>query len=663
MGSSLLIDLAIVMVLAGAMTLLCHRLKQPVVIGYLIAGFIIGPYFPPFSFITNLSNIQTMAELGLVFLLFSLGLEFNLPKIQRIGFSALIPVCFGVSGMLLLGYGLGNLFHWNRMESIFLGAILCISSTTIIVKVFSDFKIQQERFAQIVFGILVLQDIVAITILSILSGLRHNSETNAHTIIQSFLGIGLFITIFLVLGLLLIPKLLNSVSKFKSKEIMGIISLALCLGGASTAHSFNYSVALGSFLTGAIIAATPQSNDIEDWIHPIRDMFSALFFVSAGMLIQPGILWEYKFPIIMITLIVILGQFLANTIGCFIAGYDAKTSVRVGMSLAQIGEFSFIIASLGVSLKMTSDFLYPIVVMVSSLTTLTTPYFIRNSDLILKGFSIATPHSFKTKLTQYHSWTQKISSQNQVQATAIFSKYLIRLGIYLAFFVTMTSILNVVSIFLIHKISIFSFILIWLLAGILFIPVIIALSKYASHITLLIVTKNKKLLANLNIHSFYNSVNSLIIIFFAGLLLLSASRFIEKIEFLIGVMVFFILFVKIFPKKINQWKENLEGILDQIIGLATSEPTRQAVLKAGDGKLLLINITDQITLTDGCTAINQTIRDLNLREKTKCSIVAIYREGQHISNPPPDTILLPNDLLIILGNKEELLEAKNFLNK
>lgn len=657
METHLLQDLAVVMAIAGAMTLLCHRLKQPVVIGYLLCGVVIGPFTPPFSLVTNLQSIHTMAELGLVFLLFSLGLEFNLPKIRQVGASAGLAAVLEVIGMLGIGYVLGQAFGWGKTDSLFLGAILSISSTTIIVKVFMDFKMMQEKFVQVVFGILVLEDIVAIVILSILSGLGTKGGPDATVVLGSFFKIGLFVVLFLVIGLLLIPRFIHWVAEFKVKEVLGIVTLGLCLGGSMVAASFKLSVALGAFLTGAILAASKEIDAIEEWINPVRDMFSAIFFVSAGMLIQPQLLWEYRVPIAIVTLVTLVGKVLSGAIGSFLAGYDTKTSARVGMSLAQIGEFSFVIASLGVSLKVTSDFLYPLAIMVSSLTTLATPYLIRNSDRVVDFALGIMPFSMRAKLDSYHSWIGSKTAQTYGEKTAIFSKYLVRLGVYAAIFIAVLALLNTISSAL-HKLP--TLIGVWIIGGFVSLPLFHAISKYSNHIILLLVTRSKALLHFLNVHAFYNTLNAATVSILELIFIFSAAQFIQSLEILY-IMVAGLLFVGFaFRRAVNRGKEWLEGVLDQIIGLATSEPTRQAVLRSGD-TLLLDDITDQISLPDNSFADHQTIREIRLREQTGATLVAIYREGKHLANPGPDTHLLADDVLVLLGDEQELAKARDLL--
>lgn len=658
MKLNLLQDLAMVMVVAGAMTLLCHRLRQPVVIGYLIAGLMIGPYTPPFTFVHNLESIHTMAELGLVFLMFSLGLEFNLPKITRVGLSAGLAALLEVIAMLTIGYFLGRAFGWSKTDSLFLGSILSISSTTIIVKVFMDFKMMQEKFVQVVFGILVLEDVVAVAILSILSGLGSKTGPDAQVIVGSFTRIGIFIVLFLVLGLFLVPRFIQWVANFKVKEVLGIVTLAFCLMGAILAHAFEFSVALGAFLSGAVLAASKEINEIEEWMHPVRDMFSAIFFVSAGMLIQPALLWEYKIPIAIVTIVTIIGKVFSGAAGSFFAGYDIRTSTRVGMSLAQIGEFSFVIASLGLTLKVTSDFLYPLAVTVSSITTLATPYLIRNSDNIVTLGARFVPASIHSTLTRYSTWMEERSQKRQQSMdSAIFSKYLLRMTIYLVF---------LIAIFQIGRMSAFQVrppvpVAIWALVGLVSLPFFSTIAKYSNHIILLLVTKNKYLLHHLNIHSFYKTLNTATVTLIGMAFLFCANRVSGVRTEIVAIGIGLIVINTVFRKRLAWIKEWLETGMDHVIGLATSEPTRQAILTSGQGVVQLIDITDQVTISAGSPMADKTIRDIGLRKKTGATIVAIYREGRHVPNPGPDMTLIPDDILVLLGDEEELEKARALL--
>ncbi len=658
----LLRDLAFVMTIAAAMTLLCHRFQQPVVSGYLLAGLIIGPYTPPFALVRDLHSIHTMAELGLVFLMFALGLEFSLPKLRKVGSSAFLAATLEVIGMLTIGYFLGRLFGWSQGNSIFLGAILSMSSTTIIVKVFMDLKLLQAEFAQIVFGILILEDIVAILILSVLSGMGTSGGNTTDLLVTSMLKIVFFIVLFFVFGLLLVPRFLRWVAGFQVKEVMGIAVLGLCLASSYLAAKFGLSVALGAFLMGAVIAASDEIGQIEERIHPVRDMFSAIFFVSAGMLIQPHILWEYKWPIIIISLATLLGKIVTDATGAFLSGQDLKTSFKIGVSLGQIGEFSFVIASLGASLKVTSDFFFPLAVAVSSLTTFCTPYLIRNADGIVEILLRATPRSFQTKLDRYHAWyyrPKETSGKNQ--GTFALSRYLIRLAVYTFVIIGILSAIQGVSRFFYSTTGFQIYLLLlWMFSAFISLPFSILIAKYGNHLILLYVTKVPRILKIIHVNHFYNT--SLVLLFgvMGYIYLLTANKSLHSWIHSGGLIGVVILSGCLIRKQLAAVVEWMEKLLDEVLGLATSEPNRQALMTE-EKVSFLHGVVEPISLSEDSLALGKTIRDLHLREQTGVSIIAIYRDGKHISNPSPDTPLLPNDILIVIGNLEERRKAQTIL--
>ena len=406
---SFLQDLAIVMIVAGLVTIVFHRLKQPVVLGYILAGVIIGPHTPPLPLIANDETIQTLSELGIIFLMFSLGLEFSLRKLKEVGATAFIGATMAILVMLCAGYSLGQAFGWSSIDSIFLGAILSISSTTIVVKALAELGLTKKPFAQLIFGVLIVEDILAIVMIALLSGFATTGSFAVADVGITVIKLGSFLGILLVAGLILVPRLLNYVARFKSNEMLLITVLGLCFGVSGLAVRLGYSVALGAFLIGAVIAEARQIARIEMLLEPLRDMFSAVFFVSIGLLIDPVLLVRYAGPILVITAVVVVGQVFSCSLGVFLAGHDRQTSLRVGMGLAQIGEFSFIIATLGMSLKVTSGFLYPIAVAVSALTTLTTPYLIKNSDSVIEWFDRAAPLPVKRWLDFYTRWTSELA--------------------------------------------------------------------------------------------------------------------------------------------------------------------------------------------------------------------------------------------------------------
>ncbi|CAM2193949.1 monovalent cation:H+ antiporter-2, CPA2 family [Paraburkholderia kururiensis] len=407
-GIGFIQDLAVVMVLAGIVTVLFHRLRQPVVLGYIAAGVIIGPYTPPFQLIHDEQTIQTLGELGVVFLMFSLGLEFSLRKLFRVGATAVVAALSEIVLMLWIGFEIGRAFGWSPMDSLFLGAILAISSTTIIVKALSELGLKRESFAQLVFGILIVEDILGIAMLVLLSGIAQTGQLSAGIAFVTLGKLLLFMTVSLVAGILVVPRALAYVARTGSDEMLLVAVLGFCFGFCLLVVKLDYSIALGAFLIGAIMAESRHLHRIEHLIAPLRDAFSAIFFVTIGLMLNPLVLVDYALPIATITAAVILGKLVSCGLGTFLAGKDGRTAMRVGMTVSQIGEFSFIIASLGLTLKVTSAFLYPVAVSVSALTTLTTPYLIRVADPLSRRVANAMPPTLANVFGLYGQWLRSL---------------------------------------------------------------------------------------------------------------------------------------------------------------------------------------------------------------------------------------------------------------
>ena len=426
-------DLAVIMLVAGVVTILFHRLKQPVVLGYIVAGFIIGPHTPPFGLIHDEDTIKTLAELGVIFLMFCLGLEFSLRKLFKVGATAFIAAFLEITLMIWIGYEIGQFFGWSTMDSLFLGAILAISSTTIIVKALNDLKMKNQPFAQLIFGVLIVEDILGIGIIALLSGIAVSGSVSSGEVFSTVGKLSLFMIVALVIGILLVPRLLAYVAKFESNEMLLITVLGLCFGFCLLVVKLEYSMVLGAFLIGAIMAESRQLLKIERLVEPIRDMFSAIFFVAIGLMIDPAILLQYAWPIAVITVAVALGKMLSCGLGAFLAGNDGKTSLRVGMGLSQIGEFSFIIAALGMTLQVTSDFLYPVAVAVSAITTLLTPYLIRGADPLSHHLARIMPQRMSRVFGMYGEWLRSIQPQGEGALLAsMIRRILLQVGVNLA---------------------------------------------------------------------------------------------------------------------------------------------------------------------------------------------------------------------------------------
>ncbi|MBD9415550.1 cation:proton antiporter [Pseudomonas sp. PDM16] len=426
-------DLAVIMLVAGVVTILFHRMRQPVVLGYILAGFIIGPHTPPFGLIHEEETIKILAELGVIFLMFFLGLEFSLRKLFNVGSTAFIAASLEIGLMLWIGYEIGSFFGWSKMDSLFLGGILAISSTTIIIKALSDLKLKNERFAQLIFGVLIVEDILGIGIIALLSGIAVTGSVETGEVFATVGKLSLFMIVALVIGILLVPRLLAYVARFESNEMLLVTVLGLCFGFCLLVVKLEYSMVLGAFLIGAIMAESRQLPQIERLVEPVRDMFSAIFFVAIGLLIDPNVLVEYALPILVITIAVIVGKVISCSLGAFIAGNDGRTSLRVGMGLSQIGEFSFIIAALGMTLQVTSDFLYPVAVAVSAITTLTTPYLIRAADPFSNTLARLMPERIARIFNLYGDWLRSIQPQGQnVMLIGMIRRILLQVGVNIA---------------------------------------------------------------------------------------------------------------------------------------------------------------------------------------------------------------------------------------
>ena len=391
-------DLALILVVAGTVTLLFKRLKQPLVLGYIVAGFIVSPQMPYTMSVIDRADVQTWADIGGIFLLFSLGLDFSFKKILKMGAAPVIASLTIIFCMMLIGVTVGNSFGWSQMDCIFLAGMLAMSSTTIIYKAFDDMGLRQQHFASLVMSVLILEDVLAIVMMVMLSAVAKGSNPDGEEMIGSVLRIGFFLILWFVVGISLIPMFLRSVRKLISEETLLVVSLGLCCLMAVISTQVGFSSAFGAFVMGSILAETVEAEKIIKVVEPVKNLFGAVFFVSVGMLVEPAILVEYALPIAVIVLAILLGQSLFGSFGYLLSGQTLKTAMRCGFSMAQIGEFAFIIASLGLSLGVISKFLYPVVVAVSVITTFLTPYMIRASEPCYNMLERRLPSSWITTL-------------------------------------------------------------------------------------------------------------------------------------------------------------------------------------------------------------------------------------------------------------------------
>ncbi|MGH7178235.1 MAG: cation:proton antiporter [Tepidisphaeraceae bacterium] len=663
-------DLAVVMIVAGLVTIVFHRLRQPVVLGYILAGLIIGPHTPPFPLIRDEHSIETLAELGVILLMFSLGLHFSLRKLFAVGATAIIGASLEIVLMILIGYGIGRAFGWGNMNSLFLGAILSISSTTIIAKALEELGLTKQKFASLVFGILIVEDILAIALLALLSSLAVSGSLELGGVVVTLAKLGIFLTVLLVLGLLLVPPLLRQVARFRSDEMLLITALALCFGVSLLATAFGYSVALGAFLIGAVIAEARESGKIGVLVEPVRDMFSAIFFVAVGMLIDPRLLASYALPIAIITIAVVVGKVLTCSAGAFLAGNDERTSLRVGMSLAQIGEFSFIIAQLGLTRQVTGEFLYPVAVMVSAITTLLTPYLIRGSDPMLAWFDRTAPRGLLEYLHNYNRWfTTQTERDSKGQVRRLLRKWALQLGLNL---VLITG-LFIVSAWLGPKADeklpdLPHWIgggkgLVWLVGALLALPVIIAtvrkLRAVAAFVAELRAPRGasdertaaiRAVVAN----TIHITGTTLLVLW---ILLLSSATIPPWRAMIVLGLIIATVAIAMWRSFIRLYAKAQLALTDTLSDKPEPVEERPALMP-----LILKNaVLETVVIPDNSPAAGKLIRELQLRTATGASVVGIERAGEQLVNPGPDEELQRGDRVLLLGTGAEIDAARRVI--
>jgi len=634
----LIYDLTVMLGVAGLVVLIFQRIKQPVVLGYLVAGMIIGPYTPPYSFITDLANVKILSELGVIFLMFSLGLEFSFHKLTKVGFSALITGLIDVSFMLGLGYCTALLLGWSGRDPLFLGAAMAISSTTIIFKAMGELGLKTKRFADVIFGVLIVEDLLAILLLVALSTMVVTKNVNFTTLLFAGLKLVLVVGGWIIFGYFLLPSFFRRLETYISQETLTIVAVALCLLLVSIAAHFHYSTALGAFIMGSILAETVLVHRIEEIIVPIRDIFGAIFFIAVGMLIDPAIIIEQWYAILLIIVMLMLGKVFIISFGTFLTGHNAKTAIRAGFGMAQIGEFSFIIATLGLALNVINDKLYPIIVAVSCITTFTTPYMIRLSGTLSQQVDKLMPERIKFFLDRYSAWAYRVqtsSAQKSLLGSVTLS--VITNGITIAIIFTLidkyfypymyTIVLKHKSAKIIAELTaiILSSPFIW---GMLFSHRSAHFPEYA-----------KKTL---------NPIVFLIwLVTLAELVFLSLVYFhtwLTTAIFLVIVIVFFTIAYRHLEKSYH-W---FEGQLVKNIKKQKIIPSRHSQLSPWDTHLVEIEVGDLSPF------VNQTLGDAHIRELYGVNIVAIRRGHHTIIAPRGQEILHDNDKLFVLGNDEQI---------
>lgn len=646
----LIADLGLILAAAAIFTLIFKKIKQPLVLGYIVAGLLVGPHVDILPTVVDQKSITIWAEIGVIFLLFSLGLEFSFKKLVKVGGSSSITALVEIIGMSILGFAAGQLMGWKVMDSIFLGAVLSVSSTTIIIRAFDELGVKHKKFAGLVFGALIVEDLAAILIMVMLTTIAVSQQFAGLEMITSILKLSFFLILWFLGGIFIIPTFLKLTKKLMNEETLLVVSLALCLIMVLLAVEVGFSPALGAFIMGSILAETTQAEKIEHLTKSVKDLFGVVFFVSVGMLIDPKIILEYWKPILIITGLTIVGKLVTTGGGALLSGQPLKTSVQTGLSLTQIGEFSFIIATLGLTLNVTSGFLYPITVAVSAITTFTTPYLIKYSEPFYLFLVKIMPKKWVDGLSRYSSSTEGITKLSDWKI--LLKSYIFNTIIHS---VIIIAIVVLTSRFLQPFISehiegqqglIISVVLSFLLMA----PFLWALSirriqKTAySHLWL-----NKKYTRGplIAMELFRIGLG----IFFVGFLM---YEFFDT-WVAVGIALFLIIAVMfVFSRRLQSFYDKLEKRFLLNLNAREINESKPDILP-WDTHLT------ELTVSPESEVVGKTLVELMFREKFGVNIAMIERGKSIIPTPGREVRLFPNDKLLVIGTDDQLASVKAIL--
>ena len=648
----LISDLAVILIAAGIITLIFKCLKQPVVLGYIVAGILAGPAVPYIPTVSDPTNIKIWADIGVIFLLFAMGLEFSFKQLMTVGGTAVIASITIVSGMMFLGYTAGNALGFSHLSSIFLGGMLSMSSTAIVFKAFDDMGLRGQKFTGVVLGVLVVEDLVAVVLMVLLSTLAVSKQVEGMEMLESILKLGAFLIFWSLLGIYLIPSFLKKIKPFLNDETLLIIALGFCLGMVMIAAKAGFSSALGAFVMGSLLAETIEAEKIEKLVKPVKDLFAAIFFVSVGMMIQPDLLIEYLVPICILTILVIIGQIFFGSLGVLLSGQPLKIALQSGFSLTQIGEFAFIIASLGVSLKVTDDYLYPVIVAVSVVTTFLTPYMIRMATPVYQLIDNYLPSSIKLMLNRYSS------GSNTVKHKSTWNKLLksMLLDVILYTVLTIFSII----IFFTYVNPIIRENILGFKGALLSLSIILAI--ILPFLWAIIMKKNHspEFLKLWNDSKFNRGP---LVSLIAIKLLLCASILMPVIVHIFNVasgvgfiITLLILLMIILSKKLKKRSLSIEKrFIDNFNGKTTDSnigsPLTDNILKSlpfNDLHLMDFVVGQESSI------VGRSLKEINFRQKYGINIVSIIRGERQINIPRGEERLYPFDKIIIVGTDEEL---------
>ena len=660
-------DLALILVVAGFVTLIFKKLKQPLVLGYIVAGFLVSPHMPYTMSVVDQGDIQTWADIGVIFLLFSLGLDFSIKKILKMGASPIIAACTIIFCMMALGIIVGHSFGWKEMDCIFLGGMVAMSSTTIIYKAFSDMGLTQQGFASTVMSVLILEDILAIVMMVMLSTVASGNSPDGVQLLGSIMKIGFFLVLWFVVGLFAIPLFLRSVRKILNNETLLIVSLGFCCLMAVTSTQVGFSAAFGAFVMGSILAETVEADKIIRLVDPVKNLFGAIFFVSVGMLVKPDVIVQYALPILLLVITILVGQALFGTLGYLLGGQTLKNAMRCGFSMAQVGEFAFIIATLGKSLGVISEFLYPVVVAVSVITTFLTPYMIRAAEPCYNFLVKHLPKRWVRRLThiQTNSAGESASSDNHWKV--LMKKMILNTLIYGILSAAVIAIMFSAALPICRNLSIKWTGSHWIGNAVCGFLTIVFIAPFLRSI---VMKQNhseafKALWTDRRINRLPLTATILARVLIALSFIFYVCNYLTRFKTALMIAVAIgLLILMLLSRWLKKRSITLERLFIQNLQSRDIEAQKQGKKKPLFANHLIdrdIHIAN-LELPDDSLWAGKTLYSLKLRNRFGVHISSILRGSKHINIPNGGTILFPGDKLQAIGNDEQLTKLSKAIN-
>lgn len=649
----LISDLAFILILGAATTLLFKWLRQPVVLGYIVAGFLASPHFTYLPSVTTEANIDFWAEIGIVVLLYSLGLEFSFKKLVNAGGSAVVTALIIVTGMMGVGFAIGHMLGFNHINSLFLGGMLSMSSTTIIIKAFTDLGLKQKKFASLVFAVLIVEDLFAVLMMVVLSSIAVNNSVEGTEMLYSVSKLVFFLIIWFLVGVFVLPTLLNAIRRYLNSETLLIVGLGLCLGMAIFSVYCGFSLALGAFVMGSILGGTSFAERIEHVVTPVKDLFGAIFFISVGMMVDPGIIVEYWGPILLLCAVVIIGMILFGTFGMLVTGQSLKVAIESGFSLTQIGEFAFIIASLGMSLGVLEPTIYPIVVAVSVVTTFTTPYFIRMADPAYALIVRHLPPRLNFLINRYSKQASE-ESQTGLLWRTVLHRYLWRILLYSIVLIALGLVSRQwILPLLLEMFPSWGRLIGAVITLVLMSPFLFALSYPASKRT----ERMRLRQANARFDAPLLAMTALrVLLMLAFIIYTLVSIYSLKVGYTVGIFALIVV-IFVFSKNVRR---RMQGIERKFLNNLNERDLR----RTGRNNNLISDMhLAYVTVGYDCPFVGEMLKDSDLRRRYEVNVASIQRGNQLIPVPGASTRLFPGDVLAVVGSDNAIQDLLPVIEK